>query len=142
MCAVNINRVILTGKVIRDPELHDLPSGACVCNLRVTCSTPSGGCGSDKARAKINYFDIKVYGEQAELVKRNIFKGHTLAVEGRLEWRELQTIEGHQIQAVSIVADALHLMLDGDRVSGGPALAAQHGLSEIDMRWGCLVAAA
>ena len=39
MAATNINRVIITGNLTRDPELRSLPSGMSVCSLRVACNT-------------------------------------------------------------------------------------------------------
>ena len=39
MAATNINRVVLTGNLTRDPELRSLPSGMSVCSLRVACNT-------------------------------------------------------------------------------------------------------
>ncbi len=39
MAATNINRVVLTGNLTRDPELRQTPSGMSVCSLRIACNT-------------------------------------------------------------------------------------------------------
>ena len=39
MAATNINRVVLTGNLTRDPELRSLPSGMSVCSLRIASNT-------------------------------------------------------------------------------------------------------
>ena len=43
MAATNINRVVLTGNLTRDPELRSLPSGTAVCSLRIACNTRRKG---------------------------------------------------------------------------------------------------
>ena len=43
MAATNINRVVLTGNLTRDPELRSLPSGMSVCSLRIACNTRRKG---------------------------------------------------------------------------------------------------
>src|SRR3954471_1481425 len=104
MAATNINRVVLTGNLTRDPELRNLPSGMSVCSLRVACNTrrkDSDGNWADKP----NYFDITVWGAQGENCAQYLSKGRPVAIDGRLEWREYQDRNGNKRQAVDIIAD-------------------------------------
>lgn len=105
MHAANINRVLLSGNLAREPELHVLPRGESVCNLRVMSHAGSG-------EEKLNYFDVKVYGAQAQIASHRIHKGRPVIVEGRLDWREWETVEGHPAQTVSILADTLQFLDD------------------------------
>ena len=94
MAATNLNRVVMTGNLTRDPELRSLPSGMSVCKLRIASNTrrkdPSTGEWTDKA----NYFDVTVWGAQGENCSRFLSKGRPIALDGRLEWREWEAQDG------------------------------------------------
>jgi single-strand DNA-binding protein len=112
---VNINRVVLTGNLTRDPELRTTQSGTPVCTLRIAANTrrkTSGGEWADKP----NYFSVTVWGAQGENCTRFLAKGRPVAIDGRLEWREWETPEGHKRQAVDIIADAVQFL--GGREDG------------------------
>ncbi len=105
----NINRVVLVGRLTRDPELRALPSGQSVCGLRVVCNgTRRDADGTYQGRP--NYFDVSVFGAQAENVSRYTRRGSLLAIDGRLEWREWETAEQQRRQTVSIVADSIQFL--------------------------------
>jgi single-stranded DNA-binding protein len=80
-----------------------------VCNLLLACRTPD--CGPYSAE-KLNYFDVKVYGTQAEQASEQMHKGGPVIVEGKLDWREWETVEGHSAQTVSILAETLEFLED------------------------------
>jgi single-strand DNA-binding protein len=106
----SINRVVLVGRLTRDPELRALSSGVSVCSLRLACnSTRRDGDGEYQERP--NYFDVSVFGAAGESVERYMRKGRRVAVDGRLEWREWEAEQGKR-QAVSVVADTVQF-LDG-----------------------------
>lgn len=111
MHAANINRVLLSGNLAREPQLHLLPRGESVCNLRLVCH------GGTPGAEKLNYFDVKVYGAQAQIASHRIHKGRPVIVEGRLDWREWETAEGHLTQAVSVLADTLQFLDDPPRMN-------------------------
>jgi single-strand DNA-binding protein len=120
MSSFTINRVVLVGRLTKDPELRPLPLGLSVCGLRIACNAArrdSGGEFYDKP----NYFDVSVFGASAKSVNRYTHKGSRVAIDGRLEWREWETSEQQKRQAVSVVADTV-LFLDGpgERPSGEP----------------------
>src|SRR5213595_3304907 len=118
MAATNINRVVLTGNLTRDPELRNTPSGTSVCKLRVACNTrrkdPSG-----EWVDKPNYFDVTVWGAQGENCATYLQKGRGVAVDGRLEWREWQDKEGNKRQSVDIIADTVQFLGGGEGQGGG-----------------------
>ena len=109
MAATNINRVVLTGNLTRDPELRTTPSGTSVCGLRIACNTrrkDSSGQWVDKP----NYFDVTVWGAQGENCAQYLSKGRPVAVDGRLEWREWEDQQGNKRQAVDIIADSVQFL--------------------------------
>lgn len=119
MSSFTINRVVLIGRLTRDPELRALPSGLSVCGLRIACNSARRDTDGE-FHEKPNYFDVSVYGASAENVSRYTRKGRRVAIDGRLEWREWETSEQQKRQSVSVVADTV-LFLDspGERTGSG-----------------------
>ena len=111
MSGFTINRVVLIGRLTKDPELRTLPSGSSVCNIRIACNT-SRSDGEGGYRDKPNYFDVSAFGGAAESVSRHTRKGSRVAIDGRLEWREWVTADEQKRQAVNVVADTV-MFLDG-----------------------------
>jgi single-strand DNA-binding protein len=121
VAATNINRVVLTGNLTRDPELRSLPSGMAVCSLRVACNTRRKNNSTGEWEDKPNYFDVTVWGAQGENCARFLAKGRPVAIDGRLEWREWTTQEGQTRQAIDIIADAVQFLGGRDEMGGGGA---------------------
>jgi single-strand DNA-binding protein len=118
MAATNINRVVLTGNLTRDPELRSIPSsGNSVCSLRVACNTRRKDNSTGDWVDKPNYFDVTIFGRQGENAAQYLSKGRPVAIDGRLEWREWQDKEGNNRQSVEIVADNVQFL--GGREEGG-----------------------
>jgi single-strand DNA-binding protein len=109
MSNFNINRVVLVGRLTRDPELRALPSGISVCSLRVACNS-SRRDDEGNYQERPNFFDVSVFGASAESVSRYMRKGSRVAADGRLEWREWETGDQQKRQAVSIVADTVQFL--------------------------------
>lgn len=101
----NLNRVVLTGGLTRDPELRHTPSGTAVTTLRLGYTTQRRVGGEWQERS--NYVDVELWGAQAESAVRHLSKGRQVAVDGRLEWREYETRAGERRQVHSIVADGV-----------------------------------
>src|ERR687885_292136 len=117
--ATNINRVVLTGNLTRDPELRSLQSGTSVCSLRVACNTRRKNNATGEWEDKPNFFDVTVWGAQGENCARFLSKGRPIALDGRLEWREWQDKEGNNRQSIEIVADAVQFLGGRDDAGGG-----------------------
>lgn len=107
----DINRVVLVGRLTRDPELRALPEGRSVCSLRVACNGV-GKDGDGNYEERPNFFDVSVFGSPAEVVDRYMRKGRRVAIDGRLHWREWETAEGEHRQGVDVVAESVEF-LDG-----------------------------
>jgi single-strand DNA-binding protein len=118
MAATNINRVVMTGNLTRDPELRSTPSGTSVCSLRIACNTrrkDSSGNWVDKP----NYFDVTVWGAQGENCAQYLAKGRPVAIDGRLEWREWEDGNGNKRQATDIIADSVQFLGSRDGAENG-----------------------
>ncbi len=119
MAATNINRVILTGNLTRDPELRSLPSGMAVCSLRIASNTRRKDNSTGEWVDKPNYFDVTIWGKQGENAAQYLAKGRPVAIDGRLEWREWQDKEGNNRQSIEIVADNIQFLGGRDEMGGG-----------------------
>ena len=119
MAASNLNVVVLTGTLTRDPELRSLPSGTSVCDMRVAVNTRRKNNATGEWEDKPNYFDVKVWGAQGENCARFLSKGRPVAVQGRLEWREWETQDGQKRQAVDIIADSVQFLGGRDDAGAG-----------------------
>jgi single-strand DNA-binding protein len=112
----DLNRVNLVGRLTRDPELRQLPSGDGLCSLRLAVSSRAraeDGSWGDKS----NYFDVTVFGRQAETAAQYLSKGRRIGVDGRLSWREWQAQDGTRRQSVEVIAGDL-FFLDSRREGG------------------------
>ena len=121
MSSFTINRVVLVGRLTRDPELRPLRSGLKVCSLRIACNSARRD-SEGEFYDKPNYFDVNVFGASAKSVDRYTRKGSRVGIDGRLEWREWETADQQKRQAVSVVADTVLFMDNpGERQSGEPS---------------------
>ena len=119
MAASNVNVVVITGNLTRDPELRHTGGGTAVCDLRVAVNShrkDQSGNWVDKA----NYFDVTVWGAQGENCANYLNKGRPVAVEGRLDWSEWEAKDGSgKRQAVRIVANTVQFLGSRDGAGGG-----------------------
>jgi single-strand DNA-binding protein len=107
---VNIDRVVLTGNLTADPELRPTPNGTPVARLRLAVNTRRRSSSTGTWDDKPNYFDVTVWGAQAENCARYLSKGRPVAVDGRLEWREYEARDGGKRQAVEIIAESVQFL--------------------------------
>jgi single-strand DNA-binding protein len=107
---VNINRVVLTGNLTADPELRSTPAGTSFARLRLTVNTRRRNISTGTWEEKPNYFDVTVWGAQAENCKNYLSKGRPVAVDGRLEWREYEAKDGGRRQAVEIISESVQFL--------------------------------
>ncbi|HEX4110240.1 MAG TPA: single-stranded DNA-binding protein [Solirubrobacteraceae bacterium] len=105
----SINRVTLIGNLTAEPELRSLSSGSAICKLRLACTSRRKNSSGEWVN-RPNYFDVDVWGNQAESCRRFLAKGRPVAVDGHLEWNEWETKEGHKRHDVTVVADRVQFL--------------------------------
>jgi single-strand DNA-binding protein len=120
VAASNVNVVVITGNLTRDPELRSTGGGTSVCELRVAVNSRRKDGQSGEWVDKPNYFDVTVWGAQGENCANYLSKGRPVAVEGRLDWREWEAKDGSgKRQKVSIVANSVQFLGSRDGSGGG-----------------------
>jgi single-strand DNA-binding protein len=115
---MNINRVVLTGNLTRDPDLRTTGNGLSICKLGIAVNTRRKG-SNGEWEEKANFFRVTVFGRQAESCANFLKKGRPVAIDGRLEWSTWET-EGQKRESVDIIADTVQFL-------GGPNEGAGNG---------------
>jgi single-strand DNA-binding protein len=117
--AGDINRVTIVGRLTRDPELQYLQSGTAVLRLGVAVNGRQKDAAGNWAD-KPNFFDVKVFGAQAEMLNNHLAKGRRVGVDGRLDWSSWETPDGSKRSKVEIVAQSVQFLDSrGDAEAGG-----------------------
>ncbi len=118
---MNLNKVMLIGRLTADPELKTIPSGESVCNFRMATNrvwTDKTG----QKQEKVEYHSIIAWRKLAEIASQFMAKGSLVFIEGRLQTRSWEDSSGNKRYTTEIVADNLQL---GPRTSGQTSSAPQ-----------------
>jgi single-strand DNA-binding protein len=112
---VDINHVVLVGRLTRDAELKSLASGQSVCKFSIAVNRRKKN--GDQWEDEVNYFDVVLWGRQGESVHQYLLKGKMVGVDGELK-QDRWTQDGQTRQKVEIICNNLQL-LGGNPASGG-----------------------
>jgi single-strand DNA-binding protein len=103
-----VNKVILIGRLVRDPELRYTPSGLPVAQFRIAVDRPKNGNG-DTA----DFIPVVAWRVLAENIAKYLTKGRLVAVEGRLQVRKYQDRDGATRWATEVIATNVQFLPDG-----------------------------
>ena len=115
----SLNRVILIGRVVAQPEMRYTTTGKAVANFRLAVDRRGRGDGENNA----DFIPIVAWERLAEICGEFLTKGKLVAIEGRLQTRTYETKDGQKRSAFDIVADDMR-MLSGrneGEAQGAPA---------------------
>jgi single-strand DNA-binding protein len=112
---MDVNHVVLIGRLTRDAEYKVLPSGQGVCNFSVAVNRrkKSGDQWVDEA----NYFDVVLWGKQADSINRYLVQGKQVGVDGELRQDRWQQ-DGQNRSKVVISANNVQLLGGGTGGNG------------------------
>lgn len=99
-----LNRVILMGRLVADPELKTTESGFSVTSFRIAVERNYVKAGEER---KADFFDIVCWRNSAEFVCKYFSKGSLIALEGKLQSRTYQAKDGTNRYVVEVVADTV-----------------------------------
>lgn len=113
-----LNRVILMGRLTRDPELRQTQSGTAVASFSLAVERDF----ADKSTGTrpTDFIDIVAWRSTAEFVCKYFSKGRMAVVEGRLQIRDWQDRDGNKRRSAEVVADNVYFG-DSKRDGGHPA---------------------
>jgi single-strand DNA-binding protein len=95
-----MNKVILIGRLTRDPELRHTPQGTAVCQITVAVNRR----GAQPGQQDADFINVSVWGVQAENVARYMAKGRQVAVEGRIQTRNYDDKDGKRVYVTEVIA--------------------------------------
>ena len=124
---MSVNKVILVGRLGRDPETRYTGGGQAVANFSLA-TDESYKDKSGERQKRTEWHKIVVWGKQAEIAQQYLKKGSLIFVEGRIQSREWQDKEGQKRTSFEIVANNFRML--GGRADGAAAAAgagAGHG---------------
>lgn len=101
---MNLNKVMLIGRLTRDPELRTTPGGASVASMGLATNRTWTDKNGQK-QEDVSFHNIVVWGRQAELVSQFLKKGQMAYVEGRLQTRKWQDKDNQTRWTTEVVAD-------------------------------------
>ncbi len=120
---MDLNRVILIGRLASDPELKYTPSGIAVTQFRLAVNRPmSAEARSNGQEKQADFFSIVAWRQSAEYAANYLGKGRLVAVEGRLQVREYVTSAGEKRRDTEVVVDNLKSLdrpKEGEEGGGG-----------------------
>ncbi len=103
------NKVILVGRLTRDPELKYLSSGMAVAAIGIAVNNSYTNKEGNKIEDTL-FIEISVFGKQAENVHQYLKKGSSILVDGRLRYRTWETSDGGKRSKHEIVAQRIQFM--------------------------------
>lgn len=111
---MNVNKVILVGRLTRDPEIRTTPSGQTVATIGLATSDHWNDKGGQK-QERTEFHTVVVWGRLAEIAGQYLTKGQEAFFEGRLQTRTYTDKAGVERKAVDIIASSMQL---GSRPQG------------------------
>lgn len=113
-----INRVVLVGRLTRDPEQRFTQSGIAVTRFTLACDRPFSG---QDGKREADFIDCVVWRKQAENVSKYLSKGSMAGVDGRLQISSYEGQDGQKRYRAEIVADSVRFLSSkGDGRHGAP----------------------
>ncbi|MFF2092106.1 single-stranded DNA-binding protein [Paenibacillus sp. NPDC058174] len=111
-----LNRVILIGRLTRDPELRYTPAGVAVTQFTIAVDRPfTSGQGEREA----DFIPVVTWRQLAETCANYLRKGRLTAVEGRIQVRNYENNEGKRVYVTEVIADNVRF-LESNREGGAP----------------------
>ena len=102
-----INRVVLVGRLTKDPEYRTTPSGVSVATFTLAVNRTFTNAQGER---EADFINVVVFRRQAENVNNYLFKGSLAGVDGRIQSRSYENQEGRRIFVTEVVADSVQFL--------------------------------
>lgn len=129
-----LNRIVLMGRLTRDPELRRTQSGVAVVSFAIAVDRDYAAQGAEK---ETDFIDIVAWRGTAEFVEKYFSKGRMIVVAGRLQIRNWEDKEGNKRRSAEVVADSVYFGegkrdSDGGKSKGEPTYDPTGGFSQLE----------
>lgn len=110
-----LNRVILIGRLTKDPELRYTPSGVAVTQFTLAVDRPFTAQGGER---EADFIPVVTWRQLAETCANYLRKGRLTAVEGRIQVRNYENNEGKRVYVTEVIADNVRFLESSKNDSG------------------------
>ena len=100
-----LNKIVLMGRMTRDPELRQTQSGNSVASFTLACDRDFAAQGAEK---ETDFIDVVAWRNTADFVSRYFSKGRMAVVSGRLQIRSWEDKAGNKRKPAEIVAESVY----------------------------------
>lgn len=108
-----LNKVILIGRLGRDPETRHMPNGEAVCNFSVATSEAWNDRNGQRVE-RTEWHNVTMYRRLAEIAGQYLKKGSQVYLEGKIQSRKYQDKNGVERTAYDIIANEMKMLGDGN----------------------------
>ena len=102
--ANDLNRVMLVGRLTRDPELKSTSSGAVLCKFSIA-SNRSYNTKEGALQEEVGFFDCIAWNKAAEIISKYVTKGRRVGIDGSLRWSQWENAEGKKQSKVEVYVE-------------------------------------
>jgi len=111
-----LNRVVLVGRLTRDPDLRYTPSGVAVANFNIAVNRPFS---NQQGEREADFINCVVWRRPAENLANYMKKGSLIGVDGRVQTRNFEGQDGKRVYVTEIVAESVQFLETKGSQGGG-----------------------
>jgi single-strand DNA-binding protein len=115
---MDLNKVMIIGRLTRDPELRTIPSGASVCQMGLATNYVYNNQATGQKVEQVEYHNVVLWRKLGEIAAQYLKKGRRVYIEGRLQTRSWDGKDGQKRSRTEIIAENM-IMLDNNPSAGG-----------------------
>lgn len=112
-----INRVVLVGRLTKDPELRYTPSGVAVATFTLAVNRTFTNSSGDR---EADFINVVAWRQLAELCANYVKKGSQVGLEGRLQTRSYDGNDGKRVYVTEVVADNIQFLSPSNSENSKP----------------------
>ena len=117
--AVNINRVVISGNLTRDPEARRTQSGTTILSFGVAVNDRRRNSATGEWEDYANFIDCTMFGSRAESIEHYLHKGTSVAIDGKLRWSQWER-DGQKRSKVEVIVEEIQFWGKGRRQEQEP----------------------
>jgi|SRR5690625_1645881 len=102
-----LNRVVLVGRLTRDPDLRYTPNGVAVANFNIACNRPFK---NQQGENEADFINCVVWRKTAENLANYMRKGSMIGVDGRIQTRSYENKDGNMVYVTEVVAESIQFL--------------------------------
>ncbi|MFP4381514.1 MAG: single-stranded DNA-binding protein [Candidatus Sumerlaeia bacterium] len=107
---MELNKVLLIGRLTRDPELSYTPSGSALCKLGIAVNRTWKDRNSGQLQEEATFVDVDAWGSTGEFCSKYFNKGKRIFIEGRLRFHSWEAQDGSKRSKLSVTAERVQFV--------------------------------